>query len=163
VTRYVNYPNDRDGGHFGTDWNKTPDACVGLIKKHTGTDYRASVGDAVYAPEDGLVKEESSAGDVWAWRIVIEHDHPTRGKYTTLLMHIDSLVRAGTRVYKGITPVGTVAYLATGKHLHFGIRMGAYHAKFSGRGALPQVACAGDPAFQEKFIDSEDTSKVLFK
>lgn len=157
---------------FGDPWAGGSECPPGVPKLHNGTDYPASAGTAVYAPADGLVKAVEFI-DTWAHRIVIEHDHATRGKYTTVLMHVtpEGWVARNVKVTKG-TKVAKVADLTpygNDTHFHFGIRMGVYNERFSGLGALPKKTCTdigktfAYPGFKENFLDPEDQKEVLLK
>ncbi len=152
---------------FGADWaGGTKCSVTGVIKKHNGTDYSATAGTAVYAPEDGFVRNTDEVPGGWAYRVVIEHTHPTSGKYTTVLMHVNPVsgLAVGDFVPRG-RKVATVADLTPfnhATHFHFGLRIGASdtNAKVSGSGALPQTNCDGWPAFPENFVN---LSTVLFQ
>jgi murein DD-endopeptidase MepM/ murein hydrolase activator NlpD len=144
---------------YGIDWAGGV-YCNGLIEKHNGVDYSAAAGTTVYAPEDGWVKHvELHTG--WAYHIVLEHNHPINGKFTTVLWHVTPLsgIADGVFVPKGMK-IATVANLGGATHFHFGIRSGAYTKTISGTGALPQTSCNGLPAFPEKFMNP---SVVLFQ
>lgn len=144
---------------FGVDWAGGV-YCNGLIEKHNGVDYRATAGTAVYAPEDGWVKHvEPHTG--WGSHIVIEHNHPVSGKFTTVLWHVTPLsgISSGVFVPKGMQ-IATVADLGGATHFHFGIRSGAYTETIAGTGALPQTNCNSLPAFPENFMNP---SVVLFQ
>jgi murein DD-endopeptidase MepM/ murein hydrolase activator NlpD len=155
---------------FGTDWAGDT-SCNGLIKKHNGTDFHASPGTAVSAAEDGFIKEvlpPTSAG--WASNIVIEHNHPVTGKFTTVYWHVNpspDIVAAnpGGFVPKGLQ-IASVADLSPWKHashFHFGVRIGSYASGVSGTGALPQTNCGGYPAFPAAFIDANNATNVIFQ
>lgn len=162
------------GFHWQDNWVSS---CGGLIKKHNGTDYSATAGWPVYAAEDGVVREfgPESTGQ-WASRIVLEHNHPSGGKYTTVYWHVNPIAMSiGNFIPKGMQ-IATVANLATGSHLHFGLRIGSYDSAylngtpFAGTGALPQNNCPDNPpndkwypAFPAGFISPEITSNVLFQ
>ena len=169
----ANNPSRAVGGgyHFKNNWISS---CGGQVKLHNGTDYSATVGWPVYAAEDGVVKDVhyDSSGS-WAYSVVIEHNHPVSGKFTTVSNHINPSVAIGDFVPKGMQ-IGTVAYLATGSHLHFGLRIGSYASAFlngtpfAGTGGLPQTNCqdansAWYPAFPGDFIDPELVSNVIFQ
>lgn len=152
---------------FGVDWAGMKYCPAGVIKKHNGVDYSAVAGTTVYAPEDGIVKNTDLLPGGWASRIVIEHNHPVSGKYTTVLMHVNPSVAVDNFVPKGMQ-VATVADLTpfgNDTHFHFGIRIGAYNAIVSGTGALPQATCTDPsgttyPGFPENF---QNPSAVLFQ
>lgn len=162
---------------FGVDWAGGSECPVGVIKKHNGVDYRATAGTAVYAPEDGWIKHVELHSP-WAYHIVIEHNHPVSGKFTTVLWHVTPLsgISDGVFIPKGMR-IATVANLATGPHLHFGLRIGSYASAylngtpFAGTGGLPQNNCQDNPpsgpwypAFSSSgFVSPESTSNVLFQ
>lgn len=150
---------------------KSPLKCLdGTLKTHNGTDYATSVastmaGRAVYASEDGIVKEvvnDSARG--WASNTVLEHNSPWGGKLTTVYWHINpfpDFIKVGNFIPKGMQ-IGTVANLGTNTHFHFGVRRGAYTARLSGTGALPYPAsCDSYPAFPAGFIDPQ--ANVVFQ
>lgn len=152
---------------FGMDWS-TGKICGGLVKKHNGTDFRASAGTVVYAAEDGIVREvHYDSGGLYAYNVVIEHNHPQGGKYTTVCWHINPSVKVGDSVPKGMQ-IAKVANLGAETHFHFGVRIGSYSSAylngipFAGTGSLPQTNCEGYPAFPAGFIDPNNTSNVLF-
>jgi murein DD-endopeptidase MepM/ murein hydrolase activator NlpD len=158
------------GGGFGSDW--AGDAkCNGLIKKHNGTDFRATPGTVVYAAEDGIIKEvlpPSSAG--WASNIVLEHNHPIAGKFTTVYWHVVPVADVSGSNPGGFVPKGmqiaTIADLSSyqhGSHFHFGLRIGSYAAGVSGTGALPQTNCGGYPAFPAGFLDPNSSANIIFQ
>jgi murein DD-endopeptidase MepM/ murein hydrolase activator NlpD len=144
---------------FGADWNNT--YCSGLIKKHNGTDFSAAAGTAVYAAEDGVVRNADFVAP-WAYRIVLEHNHPQGGKYTTVYWHVTPSVAVDNFVPKGMQ-IATVANLGSNTHFHFGVRLGVYDVNVSGTGSLPQTICGGYPAFPENFIDPNNVNNVLFQ
>ncbi len=170
----TNNPSRVVGGfHWQNNWLNS---CGGYVKLHNGTDYSATAGWPVYAAEDGVVKDvHYDSSGLWAYAVVIEHNHPVSGKFTTVSNHINPLVAKGDFVPRGIQ-IGTVANLATGPHLHFGLRIGSYDSatfsstNFAGTGALPQTNCQDNPpngawypAFPAGFISTESTSNVLFQ
>ena len=147
---------------FGVNWaGGGVCSTTGVIKKHNGTDFRAVAGTAIYAAEDGIVKHKE-AHSPWAYHIVIEHNHPTGGKYTTVYWHVNPSVSVGDFVPKAMQ-IATVADLGTNTHFHFGVRIGSCNDNVSGTGALPQTNCDGYPAFPEYFIDPNSTNNVLFQ
>ena len=165
--RYVTQP-------FGIDWaggSRCPYP-NGPLKKHNGTDFRASAETAVYAAEDGMVKEIASQYG-WASNIVIEHTNPSGGKQTTVYWHVNpisSVAAIGAFVPKG-TQIATVADLTpygNATHFHIGTRVGTYTANLSGTGALPTTTCT-DPngitylAFPAGFVDPNNTANVIFQ
>lgn len=142
----------------------------GTNKEHNGVDYSAGQGTAVYAAEDGVVKESvyDSSG-LWAYNIVLEHTSPTGGKYTTVYWHVNPVADVSASNPGGFVPkgmhIGTVANLGTRTHFHFGIRIGAYTPGVSGLGALPYAThpCNGYPVFPAGFINPEDHTIVIFQ
>lgn len=157
------YQNRVVNQKFGSDWS-TGTTCNNLIKKHNGTDFKASSGTPVFAAEDGIVKDvHFDSSGMWAYNIVLEHFHPVSGKYTTVYWHVENIsVSAGDFVPKAYY-MATVANLGSRTHFHFGIRIGSYDAGISGTGALPQTECGGYPAFPAGFIDPDNVSNVLFQ
>jgi murein DD-endopeptidase MepM/ murein hydrolase activator NlpD len=140
----------------------------GYHKQHNGIDYSAVAGTAVYAGEDGIVKDKhyDSSGK-WAYNIVLEHISPTGAKYTTVSWHVNPLVAKGDFVPKGMQ-IATVADLTpygNRTHFHYGIRLGAYVQNVSGTGALPYAThpCDGYPVFPAGFVNPEDPTQVIFK
>lgn len=163
------------GYEFGNNWQVTDTKCPadpsGVWKLHTGTDYTASENDSVYAAEAGVVKHKESHGD-WASHIVIEHTHPDGWKYTTVYWHVNPV--SGLNVNDTVTKgqeIATIAYLTTGSHLHFGVRIGDYvaetsgHPTVSGVGALPVNDCTNGgnsyPAFPNGFVDTDSTKGYI--
>ncbi|MEA2839093.1 MAG: Peptidase family [Methylobacteriaceae bacterium] len=153
---------------FKDDWSANK-YCNGLIEKHNGTDFRAAPGTGVFSAEDGVVKEIllPSETEGWAYNIVLEHQHPLNGKYTTVYWHVtpvpDLLSNRGF-VPKGMQ-IATVANLSPphASHFHFGVRIGEYVQHLSGTGALPQTVCGGHQAFPAGFIDPNNTNNVIFQ
>jgi murein DD-endopeptidase MepM/ murein hydrolase activator NlpD len=166
---------------FGVNWagaNKATGAgyCNGLIEKHNGTDFHATPGTAVYAAEDGVIREVllPSQTEGWAYNIVLEHTHATIGKYTTVYWHVNPVSDVLANSSGGFVPKGmqiaTVADLSIYpynpphvSHFHFGLRIGAYDSRASGTGALPQTACGNRPAFAAGFIDPNTVLSVIFQ
>ena len=167
----TSYANRVPTQPFGVDWAGGV-YCNGLIEKHNGTDFQATAGTGIYAAEDGIVKQvltpEQTGG--WAYNIVLEHNYPQGGKYTTVYWHViptsdvissnpDGFIPKGTQIatVADLTPYGHAT------HFHFGVRIGAYDASASGTGALPQTNCGGHPTFPAGFIDPNNTNNVLFQ
>lgn len=150
---------------FGVNWS-TGETCNGLNKKHNGTDFVATAGTAVYATEDGIVKHVESHSP-WTYHVVLEHNYPQGGKYTTVYWHVVPTSDVVSSNPDGFIPKGaqiaTVADLGANTHFHFGVRVGTYDAVVSGTGALPQTNCGGYPAFPNGFIDPNNVSNVLFQ
>lgn len=139
----------------------------GKPKQHPGVDYNAAKDTAVYAAEDGIVKE-SVKDSKWAYNIVLEHNHPAGGKYTTVYWHVIPNDEGSSANIGGFVPrgaqIGKVADLGGSlTHFHFGVRIGAYQAGLSGVGALPYAAtpCDGYPAFPAGFVNPE--TAVIFQ
>lgn len=158
---------------FNVNWAGGGQCPPGVPKKHNGTDFQASAGTAVYAGEDGIVKEVTYS-PLWGYNVVLEHYRPTGGNFTTVYWHINpasGIVVAGsgqtpTFVPKGMQ-IGTVANLGGNTHFHLGVRNGTYSAGVSGTGALPQQTCtdpggATYPGMPAGFIDPNNTSNVIF-
>jgi len=152
---------------FGEDWAGGV-YCGGKIKIHNGTDYSASAGTAVYATEDGRIMHVKFHSD-WEYDIVLEHNHPKSGKYTTVYWHVNPtsevkniLAGKGDKFIPKGHKIATVANLYGNTHFHFGIRIGPYSEPSSMSGALPQTNCDGYPAFPGGFIDVENTNQVQF-
>jgi len=156
---------------FGVNWAGGSECPPGVIKKHSGTDFSAPIGTAVYAAEDGVIKHVD-AHPPWAYHIVLEHNHPQGGKYTTVYWHVTpasgiTAMNPPIFVPKGMQ-IATIANLATGSHFHFGVRVGTYNNPVSGIGALPQSTCTDPdgttyPGFPENFIDPNNINNVLFQ
>jgi murein DD-endopeptidase MepM/ murein hydrolase activator NlpD len=134
----------------------------GKFKEHNGVDYNASHGTAVFAAEDGILRESIYDGSgPWAYNVVLEHNSPTGGKYTTVYWHVNPVAEISPANYGAFIPKGmqiaTVADLGTRTHFHLGVRMGAYVPNLSGTGALPYAThvCDGYPAFPSGFVNPE--------
>ena len=157
------YPNNGVMGyHFNSAWQVAGSQCpAGVWKRHTGVDYTAALGAAVYAAEGGVVKHVCF-DEGWGHNIVIEHTLPSNSKYTTVYWHADPLIALNDTVTRG-QMIATIAEIDGGEHLHFGARMGAYSNTVSGVGALPVEACDNYPAFPNGFIDPENTIRVVFE
>ncbi len=158
------YANRTVNHSFGANWAANV-YCGGLIKKHNGTDFTASAGTAVYAGEDGIVKEIINDSP-WAYNIVMEHTSPTGGKYTTVYWHVNPSADAFASNSGGFIPKGsqiaTVADLGSNTHIHIGTGMTAYSSPDSGSGASPQTNCGGYLAFPASFVDPNDTSNIIY-
>lgn len=179
----IDYTPQPDDGKIKLKWPlSTPHASTGIntrfgdpsllvcsdgaAKQHNGVDYHVVAGTTVYAAEDGIVKEvHYDSSGRWAYNIVIEHNHPAGGKFTTVSWHVNPLVAIGNFVPKGFQ-IATVANLGTSTHFHFGVRVGAYIQNLSGTGGLPYKEhgqCDGYPIFRADFVDHEDANNVLFQ
>lgn len=132
---------------FGVDWNNT--YWCGLIKKHTGLDVQASVGESIYAAYDGFVRVAKLDAE-WGGYVSLDHGPAHTFNLVTTYWHITPSVSAGTWVTKG-QKVGTVVYLATGTHFHFSTYEAAYSSPAAFAGSLPQTTCSGYPAFPSYF------------
>ncbi len=146
--------------------DESPITCDdGYHKQHNGVDYSATAGTAVYAGEDGIVKDVhyDSSGS-WAYGIVLEHNLPVSGKFTTVSWHVNPMVTEGNFVPKGMQ-IATVANLGGNTHFHYGVRMGAYVEDLSLAGALPYAnhPCDGYLIFPAGFVSPEDPTQVIFK
>lgn len=92
-----------------------------LMSYHSGTDFRAAVGTAVVAANDGIVrlaKDRYYAGG----SIIIDHGY----KIFTQYYHLSELkVKVGQRVKKGdVIALSGDSGRVTGAHLHFGVIAG---------------------------------------
>ena len=165
ATRYVTQS-------FGEDWaGNSVCPSTGVIKKHNGTDYRASAGVVVSAVEGGVVKDVFAVSG-WANVIVIEHTKADGSKYTTNYWHVNPSVIKDNAVTKG-QQIAVVADLGGNTHFHFGLRLGPHlvnssNADVSATGALPQTICTDlngktYPAFPELFVDPDSLSYVNFQ
>jgi len=95
---------------------------LGYRKAHQGIDYGAPVGTPVWAVGDGTVAEAGWHGGCGKM-VILRH----RNGYATQYCHLSEIaVRAGEHVAQKqvIGAVGQTG-LATGPHLHFGVRRGA--------------------------------------
>lgn len=97
---------------------------MGVTSPHTGVDYSAAEGTAVFAAQDGIVERaynSSSYGNT----IIIRHNDGAATLYAHLLT---MLVSVGDSVMSGVTQIGTsdgdpnttpsAAGFSTGPHLH---------------------------------------------
>ena len=88
-------------------------------RPHQGIDFAGSLGDPVFASQDGLVliANDYSLNSRYGNTILIDHGHG----YQTLYAHLDAFsVQSGDKVRAGqqIGAVGASGF-ATGPHLHF--------------------------------------------
>lgn len=158
------------GGAFGDPWGVGQGKCVGLPMTHAGVDIPNAVGNPVYAAEDGVVREVLNSGSVWASAIVLEHNHPVSGKYTTVYWHVTPVgvvqpIAGQPLVFvpKGMQ-IATIANITGGgSHLHIGVRIGAYNGTVSNKGALPTGYCSELPTWKENFLNAWDPAQVLFQ
>lgn len=93
---------------------------TGTKKLHSGIDYAAAYGTAIYAAEDGVVLTSGWVNG-YGYCVTINHG----GGYVTLYGHCSSLlVKAGAKVTKGqtIAKVGSTGN-STGNHLHFEVKV----------------------------------------
>lgn len=93
---------------------------TGTRKLHSGIDYAAPYGTAIYAAEDGVVLTSGWVNG-YGYTITINHG----GGYVTLYGHCSKLVAsAGQTVKKGetIAKVGSTGN-STGNHLHFEVKV----------------------------------------
>lgn len=93
---------------------------TGTKKLHSGIDYAAPYGTAIYAAEDGVVLTSGWING-YGYTITINHG----GGYVTLYAHCSKLVAsAGQKVTKGqtIAKVGSTGN-STGNHLHFEVKV----------------------------------------
>lgn len=97
-----------------------PHPITGTRKLHTGIDYAAPYGTAIYAAEDGKVLTSGWING-YGYTVTINHG----GGYVTLYAHCSKLlVSAGQTVTKGqtIAKVGSTGN-STGNHLHFEVKV----------------------------------------
>lgn len=93
---------------------------TGTRKLHTGIDYAAPHGTAIYAAEDGVVLTSGWVNG-YGYTVTINHG----GGYVTLYAHCSKLlVSAGQSVVAGqtIAKVGSTGN-STGNHLHFEVKV----------------------------------------
>ncbi|MBR5809130.1 MAG: peptidoglycan DD-metalloendopeptidase family protein [Clostridia bacterium] len=93
---------------------------TGTRKLHSGIDYAAPAGTAIYAAEDGVVLTSGWING-YGYTITINHG----SGYVTLYAHCSSLIaKAGQKVTKGqtIARVGSTGN-STGNHLHFEVKV----------------------------------------
>ncbi|MBK6871601.1 MAG: peptidoglycan DD-metalloendopeptidase family protein [Kineosporiaceae bacterium] len=88
-------------------------------RMHTGTDFAAGCGTAVYAAADGEIISAGWAGG-YGNRVIIDHGLVNGADLATTYNHLSRIVRGGGSVSRGqvIGYVGTTG-LSTGCHLHF--------------------------------------------
>lgn len=100
---------------------------LGGLEFHPGIDYRAAIGDNIYAVDDGKVVAAENDADGYGLYIVIEHSN-----YCTLYAHLKSLTLRVGQIVKAGDVVGHVGMtgMTTGPHLHFEIRDCLYDAYF---------------------------------
>lgn len=87
--------------------------------RHNGLDYRCSLGDAIYAADNGVV---IYAGWANGYGNLVKIDHGNG--FMTYYAHLDSVwVSCGQAVYQGsvVGPCGTTGW-SSGPHLHYEIR-----------------------------------------
>lgn len=102
---------------FGYRWHPVN----GNYSFHTGVDFAAGYGTAIYAAKSGVVTD-ASYGEAYGYHVTVLHSD---GSYT-LYAHMPGLiVSAGQYVSQGETIgyVGSSGY-STGPHLHFGLNIG---------------------------------------
>lgn len=93
---------------------------TGTRKLHSGIDYAAPLGTAIYAAEDGVVLTSGWING-YGYTVTVNHG----GGYVTLYAHCSKLlVSAGQAVVKGqtIARVGSTGN-STGNHLHFEVKV----------------------------------------
>ena len=93
------------------------------VKGHHGVDYAAPTGTPIWAAADGVISFRGPKGGAGNM-VVLSH----QGGLVTLYMHLSKFAegqRVGTKV-RAKDVIGYVGQtgLATGPHLHFGVRMG---------------------------------------
>lgn len=123
-----------DGGQFkfplatytriSSEFGNRPDPILGIEKFHSGVDFAAPKGTAIYAAYDGVVVAATYSSSMGNY-VMVDHGD---GLYT-IYMHASALyVTKGDLVFKGdtIAAVGSTGR-STGNHLHFSVRKdGAY-------------------------------------
>ncbi|MCM1186529.1 MAG: peptidoglycan DD-metalloendopeptidase family protein [Lachnoclostridium sp.] len=123
-----------DGGQFkfplatytriSSEFGNRPDPILGIEKFHSGVDFAAPKGTAIYAAYDGVVVAATYSASMGNY-VMIDHGD---GLYT-IYMHASALyVSKDDIVFKGdtIAAVGSTGR-STGNHLHFSVRKdGAY-------------------------------------
>jgi murein DD-endopeptidase MepM/ murein hydrolase activator NlpD len=136
---------------YGADWQWAK-GTDGKWKKHVGVDIggNARKGTPVFAAADGTMKIQF-VDPTWKGCMVIEHTDALSCRFTTVYWHV-VFNTCFARVRRG-QQIATIADLCglTTNHLHFGLRLAPYSA-IAQRGALPQTAGGGDPAFPEFFV-----------
>lgn len=93
---------------------------TGTRKLHSGIDYAAPAGTAIYAAEDGVVLTSGWVNG-YGYTVTVNHG----GGYVTLYAHCSKLlVSAGQTVTRGqtIAKVGSTGN-STGNHLHFEVKV----------------------------------------
>ena len=91
---------------------------TGVYSNHTGVDFAAGQGTAIYASKSGTVTTAAYA-EAWGYYVTINHGDG----YSTLYAHMTNYtVSSGDYVAQGdvIGYVGSTGW-STGPHLHFGI------------------------------------------
>ncbi|MCA9718696.1 MAG: M23 family metallopeptidase [Myxococcales bacterium] len=93
------------------------------VKGHMGTDYAAPEGAPVWAAADGTITFRGKRGGAGNM-VIMRHE----GGLSTLYMHLSKFAR-GQRVGQRVKQKTVIGYvgstgLATGPHLHFGVRKG---------------------------------------
>ena len=148
------------GYRFGDQWIINDNKGFALDGKtrvfHTGIDLVARAGDNVYSSANGTVKYAALDNNGWGGYVVMEQQLEDGKKYTICYMHVLPSVQTGICLPKG-GYIGKVAYLSSGSHLHFQIRLHEYdnstQTVTDRRGALPEKALTGFVAFPEYFVD----------
>ena len=93
---------------------------TGTRKLHSGIDYAAPAGTAIYAAEDGIVLTSGWING-YGYTVTVNHG----SGYVTLYAHCSTLIaKAGQKVTKGqtIARVGSTGN-STGNHLHFEVKV----------------------------------------
>src|SRR3989344_5105054 len=153
------YSPNRPGGYRFGDWWEQLTCLSGEKLLHTGTDFAAEAGDAVYAVADGEVAY-AGVSEKWGGYVVVAHENDS---WTSTYTHVVPEVTTGQTVERG-QKLGTI-YPATAwrPHLHFQVRNAPLFITWSLVGRLPKNnACVvppergEEPAFPERFLDSEE-------
>jgi murein DD-endopeptidase MepM/ murein hydrolase activator NlpD len=112
------------------------------VRAHLGIDYAAPTGTPVWAAADGVVTQRGDAGGAGNL-VMIKHDSGIETAYMHLSKFADGL-KVGQRI-RAKTVIGFVGAtgLATGPHLHFGVKQ---HGAFIDPGKLVATRSGAVPA-----------------
>ncbi len=92
----------------------------GVVKAHTGMDFAAPIGTAVYSTGDGVVEKIEDRAGGYGRNIVVNHGYG----YKTLYAHLSKFnVKMGQKVKRGET-IGFIGNTgtSTSPHLHYEVR-----------------------------------------
>ncbi len=133
VHRYRSYPAIHPlmtgNVKLSSDYGRRRDPFDGRIQFHTGQDFSARTGTAVYATADGVVRESKYFGTFGNY-IEIDHGYD----YITIYGHLSKRkVKPGDKVVRGqlIGKVGNTGK-STASHLHYEVRYRHKHIDPSG-------------------------------